>query len=110
MAQQGWARVGLPDSYTGVLKDAVTKFTYKQIVYMLSCFTSVQLFGTLLTLAHQAPLSMGFSRQEYWRGLPFPPLGDLPDPGVEPMSLVSPVLAGGFFITSATWEDPKQIE
>ena len=97
MAQQGWARVGLPDSYTGVLKDAVTKFTYKQIVYMLSCFTSVQLFGTLWTLAHQAPLSMGFSRQEYWRGLPFPPLGDLPDPGVEPMSLVSPALAGGFF-------------
>ena len=97
MAQQGWARVGLPGSYTGVLKDAVTKFTYKQIVYMLSCFTSVQLFGILWTLAHQAPLSMGFSRQEYWRGLPFPPLGDLPDPGVEPMSLVSPVLAGGFF-------------
>ena len=48
------------------------------------------------TVAHQAPLSMGFSRQEDWSGLPFPPPGDLPDPGVEP---VSPTLAGGFFST-----------
>ena len=83
MAQQGWARVGLPGSYTGVLKDAVTKFTYKQIVYMLSCFTSVQLFGILWTLAHQAPLFMGFSRQEYCRGLPFPSPRDLPDSGIK---------------------------
>ena len=45
------------------------------------------------TVAHQAPLSMGFSRQEHWRGLPFPPPGDLPDPGIEPVSW----LAGGFF-------------
>ena len=47
----------------------------------------------------QAPLSMGFPRQEYWSGLPFPAPGDLTDPGTEPMSLVSPALAGGFFIT-----------
>ena len=46
------------------------------------------------TLARQAPLSMGFSRQEYWSGLPFPPPGDLPDPGIKP---ASPVLTGGFF-------------
>ena len=46
----------------------------------------------------QAPLSMGFSRQEYWSGLPCPPAGDLPDPGIEPKSLESPALAGGFFI------------
>ena len=46
------------------------------------------------TVAHQAPLPMGFPRQEYWSGLPFPSLGDLPDPGIEPMS---PALAGGFF-------------
>ena len=46
----------------------------------------VQLFATLWTVAHQAPLSMGFFRQEYWSGLPFPPLGDLPDPEIEPMS------------------------
>ena len=52
----------------------------------------------------QAPLSMGFSRQEYWSGLPFPFPGNLPDSGIEPMSLVSPALAGGFFTTS-TWEN-----
>ena len=48
------------------------------------------------TVAHQAPLSMGFPRQEYWSGLPFPTSGDLPNPGIEPMSLVSPALAGRF--------------
>ena len=48
------------------------------------------------TVAHQAPLSTGFPRQEYWNGLPFPSRGDLPDPGIEP---VSPALAGGFFTT-----------
>ena len=52
---------------------------------------------TLLTC--QAPLSMGFSRQEYWSGLPFPPSGDLPDSGIEPVSLGSPSSAGGFFST-----------
>ena len=54
---------------------------------MLRRFCSVWLFATLWTMARQAPLSMGFSRQEYWRGLPFPPPGDLPDPGIEPASL-----------------------
>ena len=49
------------------------------------------------TVAHQAPLSMGFPRQEYWSGVPFPPPGDLPDPEIEPTSLKSPALAGGFF-------------
>ena len=47
---------------------------------------------------------MGFSRQEYWSGLPCPPAGDIPDPGIEPVSLMSPVLAGRFFTTSANWE------
>ena len=51
------------------------------------------------TGARQASLSMGFSRQEYWSGLPFPLPGDLPDPGIEPVSLMSPALAGGFFAT-----------
>ena len=55
---------------------------------------------------YSPPLSMEFSRQEYWSGLPFPPLGDLPDPGMEPVSLLSPALAGRFFTTSATWEAP----
>ena len=47
---------------------------------------------------------MGFSRQEYWSGWPCPPIGHLPDPGIEPASLVSLALAGGFFTASATWE------
>ena len=49
---------------------------------------------------------MGCSRQEYWSGLPCPPPGDLRNPGSEPTSLMSPVLEGGFFTTSATWEAP----
>ena len=65
------------------------------------CFRHVQLFATPWTIAHQAPLSMGFSRKEYWTGLPFPSPGDLPDPGIEPTSLMSPAMAGGFFNTSA---------
>ena len=73
---------------------------------MLSHFSRVQL------LDRQAPLSMGSSREEYWSGLPCPPPGDLPDPGIEPSSLRSPALAGGFFNTSATWEakETTQIE
>ena len=55
-------------------------------------------------VAHQAPLSMGFPRQAYWSGLPFPSPGDLPDPGIEPMSPASPALAGGFFTHLATRE------
>ena len=68
---------------------------------MHSC---VQLFVAPWTVARQAPLLMKFSRQEYWSGLSFPSPGDLPNPGIQPMSLVSPVLAGGFFTTSTTWE------
>ena len=52
-------------------------------------------------IARQATLSMGFPRQEYWSGLPFSPLGDLPDPGIKPTSLASLALAGGFFTASA---------
>ena len=70
---------------------------------MLSC---VQLCVTLWTVARQASLSMGFSRQEYWSGLPCPLPGDLPNSGIEAAALVSPALAGGFFTTSATWEAP----
>ena len=54
---------------------------------LLTCFSGVQLFVTLWTVALQAPLSRELSRQEYWSGLPFPPSGDLPDPGIEPASL-----------------------
>ena len=59
---------------------------------------------TLWTITHQAPLAMGFSKQEYWSGLSCPSPGDLPDPGIKLTSLMSPALAGKFFTTSATWE------
>ena len=59
---------------------------------------------TLRVVALQAPLSMGFSRQEYWSELPFHPPRDLPDLGIEPVSLVSPALVGQFFTTSSTWD------
>ena len=72
-------------------------------VCMLSHFSRVQLFANLWTVVYQPPLSMGFSRQEYWSGLLFPNPGDLPDPGVKPTSPVSPALAGGVFTTSTTW-------
>ena len=63
---------------------------------MLNRFSCVQLFATLWTVVLQAPLSMGFPRQEYWSGLPFPSPEDLPDPRIKP---VSPALAGRFFTT-----------
>ena len=66
---------------------------------VLSHYSRVQLFATPWTVVCQAPLSLGFSRQEYWSGLPFPSPRDLPNPGIEPMSLMSATLAGGFFTT-----------
>ena len=63
---------------------------------MLSCFSRVRLFATSWTVVCQAPLSMGFSRQEYLSGLSRPPPGDLPEPGTEPTSPMSPALAGRF--------------
>ena len=71
-------------------------------------FSRVQLFVTLWTVAHQAPLPMGFSRQECLSGLPCPPRGDLPEPGIKPASLTFPALAVGFFNTSTTWEAQPQ--
>ena len=66
---------------------------------MLSPFSCVRLCATQWTIAPQAPLSMGFSRQDYWSGLPCPPPGNLPDPGIKPISLMSPASAGRFFNT-----------
>ena len=81
---------------------------------MLRCFSRVWPFATLWTTARQAPSSMGFFRQEYWSGLPCPPPGDCPNPGIESMSLVSPALASGFFTTEppgkplcSTWYSPN---
>ena len=64
---------------------------------VLSPFSHVQFFATLWTVACQAPLSMGFSKQEYWNGLPFPSPGDLPEPRFELVSPVSPALTDRFF-------------
>ena len=68
---------------------------------VLSCFSCVRLFAILWTIACQVPLSMGFSRQEYWSRLPFPPPGDLPNPRIKPASPGSPASAGRFFTTGA---------
>ena len=69
-----------------------------------TCVLVTQSCPTPWTVAHQAPVSMEFSRQEYWSGLPSSSPGDLPDPGTELASLMSPALAGWFFTTNATWE------
>ena len=74
------------------------------VAHTLSRFSHIQLFTALWMVARQASLFVRFSRQEYWSGLPCPPPGDLPNPGTELMSPVSPALAGGFFTTSTTWE------
>ena len=65
---------------------------------MLSCFSCIWLFVTPWTVAHQALLCMGFSKQKYWSGLPCPPLGDLPDPGIEPASPTTPALQADSFL------------
>ena len=74
----------------------------KGLVNMILCaqlLSCVQFFATPWTVVCQASLSMEFSRQEYWSGVPCPPPGDLPHPGIEPTSLMSPALAGRFFTT-----------
>ena len=77
--------------------------SFHPLMCVVSCFSHIWVFVTLWTLTHEAPLSMGFSRQEYWSGLLCPPPGDLPNPGMEPMSLTSTCI-GRFFTTSATRE------
>ena len=72
-------------------------------VFVLT-LSRVQLFATLWTIARQAPLSMGFSRQEYWSELPCLPPGDLLNLEIKPASLMSPALADSIFTTSVTWE------
>ena len=79
-------------------------------VCVLSCLSRILLFVTLWTIAHQSPLSMGFSRQECWSGLPYLPPGDLLDPGIKSKSVMSPALAGDFFNTSAIWEATVQLQ
>ena len=73
---------------------------------VLPHFSRVRFFVTLWTVAHQDLPSMGFSRQEYWSRLPCPSPGDLPDPGIKPLSLISFTLPGRCFTTGTTWEAP----
>ena len=79
-----------------ILEKLCIFFSHAIVVQSLS---HVWLFAALWTVACQAPLSMGFSRQEYWSELPFPSPGDLPNPGIEPISPTSPALASRFFTT-----------
>ena len=85
--------------------DGLEEVEFRIFLFCLSlcvcvcALSHVRLFGISRTVAHQVPLSVGFSRQEYWSRLPFPPPGDLPHPGNELVSLVSPALAGRFFTT-----------
>ena len=79
------------------------------LAWVPTCAKSVQSCPTLcnpMDCSLQAPLSMGFCRQEYWSGLSFPPPGDPPGSGIKPASLMSPALAGRFLTASATWEAP----
>ena len=94
-------------------KKSTNYLAYKMLYYSVcvcvfhahastSLLTRVQLFATLWTVSHQAPLCMKFSMQEYWSGLSFPTPENLPDAGTEPTSLVSPAWAGRFFTTAPT--------
>ena len=78
--------------------------THMRACCMLSHFSCVWLFASLWTEHCQAPLSMGFSGQESWSGLAFPPPGHLPDPEFKPVSVESSAMADGFFTSGATWE------
>ena len=88
-----------PGNHGGPLKNEQSCNDKKSVIQHPSCLVArlcLTLFGTLWPVAHQAPLSMGFPRQEYWRGLPCPPPGDLLDPGIE---LMSSAFAGRVFTT-----------
>ena len=88
---------------TGQLLKVVVRALYSLIVACMHAQSSDS-FETIWTTACQAPPSMGFSRQEYWSGLSCPPSSHLPYPGIKPVSLTSPALAGSFFTNSASWE------
>ena len=87
----------------------VSLITICHYACMLSHFSCVRLFAVLWTVACQASLSVGFFKQKYWSGWPCPLPGDRPDPGIEPASLTSLALAGGFFTTSDSWEAPLSL-
>ena len=90
-------------SFSRIFCDAVDSPPFLLWAHVLNHFSCVWLFATLWTVAHQAPLSMRFSRREYWSGLPCLCAGNLLNPGTEPECLLSPALAGRFFTTSTTF-------
>ena len=101
---ENWLLNFTPGESQGTL---VCKGSEKAYACVCVCFSHVQLFVTSWAVAHQVPLSIEFSRREYWTRLPFPTAGAFPNSGTEPMSLASPALAEGyffFFTTSSTWE------
>ena len=104
----GISSTGRPCPYTCVRKWTVNHPLQRLVAKYTGNVCSVvsDFFGTPWTVALQAPLFMGFSRQEYESELPFPPPGDLSDPGIEPMSPESPTLEDGFFTTEPP-ENPK---
>ena len=115
--QQQWAELlaspeimRVNNRHTYIHSVLLQPFWFSLSVCVLSRCCRVWLFVTLWTVAHQAPLSMEFSRQGYCSGLPCPPPGNLPHPGIEPASFMSPSLAGRFFTTSITWETPLSVE
>ena len=85
-----------------VIQTIISKGFCVLVIWVLSCSVVSDSLWPPWTVACQASLSMGFSRQEYWSGLPFPSLGDLPHPGIKPTSPESPALAGEFFTTKST--------
>ena len=84
--------------HTGII-NTMLRLILVMCACMFCCFSHARLFATLWAVACQAPLSLGFSRQEYWRGCHALLQGELPDPGIKPMSPASPALTGGFFTT-----------
>ena len=110
--QEYWSGVSLPSLIMCVsllqrwLQESLRPLCNVTLLLPSGCaqpLSLVRLFATPWTVACQAPLFMGFSGQEYWRGVSIPTPRDLPNPGIKFMSLASPALAGGFFTTSATW-------
>ena len=86
------------------------KYSCLPVLYcVLGRFSHARLFATLRTVVHQAPLSMGFSRQDYMEWVAMPSSGGLLDPEIEPESVTTPALAGRFFTTSPTWKDSRSI-
>ena len=99
----GWVCVwmeAMDDTRKAILAKYPESFSTCVHACVLSCLSHVQLFVTWWTIACQASLSMGSSRQEYWSGLPCPPQGDLPDAGIKPVSLMSSALEGEFISCS----------